>query len=155
MTVAIKPIFSKYKPTFNTDSMELACTVDGQWYAHAQNDVTLGIPKSSYMDTDSPLQWKCEIPGFREELVAFSAEVQISEICKLNPPSKVSNVPQCSVLTGSTEYFIYIAVMRSTTVWDDVTRSVFLSEFTCGTGMEVPKRPVVDRGWGTSNFAGA
>ena len=23
--------------------------------------------------------------------------------------------------------------MRSTTVWDDVTRSVFLSEFTCGT----------------------
>ena len=30
MTLAIKAHFLKYEPTFNTDSLELACSVDGQ-----------------------------------------------------------------------------------------------------------------------------
>ena len=58
-----------------------------------------------------------------------------------------SNVLQCSVLSGSTEYFIYSGnAFHHGLGMDDVTRSVFLSEFTCGTGMEVPERPVNDRG---------
>ena len=43
-----KPIFSKYKPTFNTDSIELDEPLTATDMRMRENDVTLGIPKTSY-----------------------------------------------------------------------------------------------------------
>ena len=50
MTLALKPIFSKYKPTFNTDSIELDEPLTATDMRMRENDATLGIPKTSYPD---------------------------------------------------------------------------------------------------------
>ena len=42
------PYFSKYKPTFNTDSIELAVPLTATDMGMRENDATLGIPKTSY-----------------------------------------------------------------------------------------------------------
>ena len=42
------PFFSKYKPTFTTDSIELAVPSTATDMRMRENDVTLGIPKTSY-----------------------------------------------------------------------------------------------------------
>ena len=49
MTLAIKAHFSKYKPTFNTDSMQLADALTATHMRMRENDFILGIPKSSYI----------------------------------------------------------------------------------------------------------
>ena len=41
--------FSKNKPTFNTDSIELAVPLTAMDMRMRENDVNCGIPKSSYM----------------------------------------------------------------------------------------------------------
>ena len=48
MTLAIKAHFLKYKPTFNTDSIELDEPLTATDMRMRENDVTLGIPKTSY-----------------------------------------------------------------------------------------------------------
>ena len=42
------PFFLKYKPTFNTGSIELAVPLTATDMRMRENDVTLGIPKTSY-----------------------------------------------------------------------------------------------------------
>ena len=44
------PFFSKYKPTFNTDSIELAVPLMATDMHMRENDVTLWIPKTSYKE---------------------------------------------------------------------------------------------------------
>ena len=44
------PIFSKYKPTFNADSIELDKPLTATDMRMRENDVTLGIPKTSYIN---------------------------------------------------------------------------------------------------------
>ena len=43
------PIFSKNKPTFNTDSIVLDEPLTATDMRMRENDVTLGIPKTSYV----------------------------------------------------------------------------------------------------------
>ena len=44
------PFFSKYKPTFNTDSIEVALLLTATDMSMLENAVTLGIPKTSYIN---------------------------------------------------------------------------------------------------------
>ena len=60
MTLAIKPHFAKKKkPTFYTDSIRLAYALTATDMRMHENDVTLGIPKTSstfMLYSDEPVQ---------------------------------------------------------------------------------------------------